>query len=76
MIIGYIAMSVIVLFFMWKKYSKKMIDSLGKYDDWMDSRYFWLIFITSLFWIIALPVIGLWRTLDYIYNKLNKQTND
>lgn len=67
----YMFIAWIVLFFSWKRY-EKAIDELRERDHYQEPYIFWLTISFSLFWIVAVPMWGIWNILEIIYKKVNK----
>lgn len=68
----YLIGAVIACFFSWKKYGKRMQDSLGSYDSWFEKTLFWVIAAITFCYPVAIPIMLLWRLLEIISNKLSK----
>ena len=72
MFIIYIFIAFIVFFFTYKKYIEDLRDSMCPYSILFEHKEFWIIALVPLFWVLSLPMIIMWKILDKIYNKLNK----
>jgi len=73
MFILYLLVSFIVFFICNKKLYPIIVEKQEK-DGWLkkvEIKEFWLMIIIPIFWIVALPVLGLWELLETIYNKFN-----
>jgi len=68
-VIIYFLIGFIVFFFMYKKHSY----ALSKSVLWVECIEGWLVVLTALFWPVAIPMILMWRFLEWIYKKVNKQ---
>ena len=77
MVIGYLVISIVVCYISYNWLKDSMNEKLSrgsyKYTILMDTSEAWIISVTSVFWIIAVPIIILWKTLDFINNKLFKK---
>jgi len=67
----YLIGAVVSCFFAWKKYSKKMLESLGRYETWGEKIEFWQITSITLFYPVAIPIMIFWSILEIAYNKFN-----
>lgn len=63
-----------IVFFICNKKLYPIVLKKQEEDRWLDKveiKEFWLMFIIPIFWIVALPAVGLWELLETIYNKFN-----
>jgi hypothetical protein len=72
MFIIYVFIAFIVFFFTYKKYIEDLRDSMSPYSILLEHKEFWIIVLVPLFWVLSLPMIIMWKILEKIYNKLNK----
>jgi hypothetical protein len=72
MFIIYIFIAFIVFFFTYKKYIEALRGKISVYEPCFEHKEFWIISLVPLFWVLSLPMIIMWKILDEIYNKLNK----
>ena len=73
MFILYLLVAFIVFFICNKKLYPIVVEKQEK-DRWLDKadiNEFWLMILIPTFWIVALPILGLWKLLETIYNKFN-----
>lgn len=64
--------AIIMLYVMVKLYWNK-VEEVD--DQWVFTHYFWVIVVSSVFWYISLPIMGIWKLLDktigkYFNNKI------
>lgn len=71
MIVFYLIVAFIVFFFAYKKNETKIKhEKRSTYDMFpFDTPSLNKTIAIALFWIITLPLIGLWRLLELLYNK-------
>lgn len=72
MIIGtYLFVAFIVFFFMWKKYALPEIKEKSHYDAWFEILGFHKAVWGSIFWIVAMPMLFIWKILEKLTNNKN-----
>ena len=75
MIVAYLVVAFVIFFFTFKKYYPILMDKVeGNFDLWVEYREFWIMALFPTLWIISIPVVLAWKTLEFLYNKFT-QTN-
>ena len=69
----WLLVGVVVAFFMYKKAEAKPLRHPWYTNPVQDTDVFMKIAVTCVFWPISIPIIGLWKLLDYLYNKFNNK---
>lgn len=67
----YLLVAFFVFFFMYKTHWENLQEK-SRHDVWLAYKEGWLICMVPLTWIVSLPFILLWKILDAIYNKFQK----
>ena len=64
----YFLIAFIVFFFFWKIYAKPQVENMTKYQVMFELSGFHKAFWGALFWIVAIPMMLLWRILEKLTN--------
>jgi len=72
MIIAYLIIAFVVFFFTYQKLKDSFNEKAG-YNVWIETKEFWIMLLIPLTWIVAFPLIILWKVLEMINNKITKQ---
>lgn len=72
MIVGiYLFVAYMVFFFMWKNYALPDIKEKGHYEQWFELLGVHKAIWGSLFWIVAIPMVIIWKVLEKLTNNKN-----
>jgi hypothetical protein len=55
----------------WKVFGERFKTRYGSYDLWIERYEFWYIFFITIAYPIIIPLLLLWKGLDYILIKYN-----
>lgn len=71
----YLIIQFLVVYFSVKMWSGEMLRKVdnNKYVNWVDTKEFWFITLTILFWPVVIPSMFVWRGLDKLIEKYFKQ---
>lgn len=69
----YFILQFLVIYFCIKKWSPEMLRRADyESDDWVETKEFWYITLTIIFWPIVLPSMIVWKFLDKLTAKYFK----
>lgn len=65
-----------MVYFSVKKWSPEMLRrAKEEHDDWAETKEFWYIVLTIIFWPIVIPSMFAWKGLDKVTAKYFKNNN-
>lgn len=76
--IVYLIIQFLVVYFCVKKWSPEMfrkMDYVRSFTAWVETREFWFMALTIVFWPIVIPSMIIWKFLDKITEKYLKNNN-
>lgn len=74
----YLIIQFLVVYFCVKKWSPEMFRKMNyerDIDNWVETKEFWYIALTIVFWPVVIPSIFIWKGLDKITAKYFKNNN-
>lgn len=72
----YLIFQFLVVYFSVKKWSPEMLRrAKEENDDWAETKEFWYIVLTIIFWTIVIPSMFAWKGLDKLTEKYFKNNN-